>query len=57
MPRVIVWGCLGVAIAMAFKVFSVGSPYVAEYLGIRGIAAAMTGGISLLKLVGSSVLC
>lgn len=52
-PRMVVWGLLGLAISAAFKVFAVGSPYFAEYLGVDGVVAAMAGEFTTLKLVGA----
>lgn len=56
LPKIVVWGCLGLAISMAFKVFAVGSPYFAEYVGISGVVAAMAGEFTMLKLVGALVI-
>lgn len=56
LPRMVVWGILGLFISMAFKVFAVGSPYFAEYLGIDGIVAAMAGGFTMLKLAGALII-
>ncbi|MCA3184245.1 hypothetical protein [Cupriavidus sp.] len=53
LPKMVVWGMLGLFISMAFKVFAVGSPYFAEYLGIEGVVAAMAGGFTMLKLAGA----
>jgi len=56
LPRMVVWGILGLAISMAFKVFAIGSPYFAEYLGIEGIVQAMGGEFTMLKLVGALII-
>jgi len=56
LPKMFVWGILGLAISMAFKVFAVGSPYFAEYLGINGIVAAMAGEFTMLKLLGALII-
>lgn len=55
-PRIVVWGILGLFISMAFKVFAVGSPYFAEYLGLDGVVAAMAGEFTALKLAGALVI-
>ena len=56
LPRMVVWGVLGLFIGMAFQVFAFGSPYFAEYLGIEGVVAAMTGGFTILKLLGALII-
>lgn len=53
LPRIVVWGILGLTINAAFKVFYVGSPWFAEYLGFSGIVAAMSGEFTLQKLIGA----
>ncbi|MEN7528406.1 MULTISPECIES: hypothetical protein [unclassified Cupriavidus] len=53
LPKMVVWGILGLFISIAFKVFAIGSPYCAEYLGLDGVVAAMNGGFSMLKLAGA----
>lgn len=53
LPRTIVWGLLGMWIAAAMKVFSTGVPVVAEGIGLKGVAAAMAGDFTLLKLAGA----
>jgi len=50
MPRAVVWALLGATIAIAFKIFSVGTPACLEYLGISGAAEAIKGDFSTLKL-------
>ncbi|RZT41051.1 hypothetical protein [Cupriavidus agavae] len=56
LPKIVVWGVLGLFISMAFKVFAVGSPHFAEYLGIDGVVAAMDGEFTMLKLVGALII-
>lgn len=53
LPRALVWAMLGMWINMSFKIFGVGSPLFADYLGITGTAAAMGGAFTVLKLVGA----
>lgn len=52
-PRAIVWGILGVGIAIAMKVFSTGAPLMVESLGIQGVVDAMPGSFSGEKLLGA----
>ena len=52
-PRAVVWGVLGIWIAIAMKTFSVGAPTVVEYLGVDGAVAAMVGGFTWQKLAGA----
>lgn len=51
MPRAIVWGFLGITIAIAFKIFSNGTPVVLSSLGMADAPASMAGGFSGLKLL------
>jgi hypothetical protein len=52
-PRAIVWGLLGIWIAMAMKIFSGGVPHVVQYLGVDGAVEAMKGGFTVQKLLGA----
>jgi hypothetical protein len=52
-PRAVVWGFIGLAIKMAFTVFSTGTPIFMEYLGIKDSVAAMKGSFSGLKLLNA----
>ncbi|MDR0367693.1 MAG: hypothetical protein LBH82_00960 [Bacteroidales bacterium] len=52
-PRMIVWGLFGVWIAFGMKVFASGVPSVVEKIGVPGLAAAMGGSFSVLKLAGA----
>ncbi len=52
-PRMIVWCFLGAAITMAMRIFAAGAPMIVETLGIDNVSAAMKGGPSFIKLVGS----
>jgi hypothetical protein len=53
LPRAVVWGFLGIWIAIAMKVFAAGSPPVVQYLGVEGVVDAMKGGFSGQKLLGA----
>ena len=53
LPRAVVWGLLGVWIAIAMKVFAAGSPAIVQYLGVDGVVAAMAGSFSVQKLLGA----
>jgi len=50
-PRMIVWGFLGLAINLAFNIFATGAPAFLAYMGLKEAAQAMTGSFSGLKLV------
>jgi hypothetical protein len=50
-PRAVVWAFLGATIAIAFKIFSVGTPACLEYLGLSGAVDAIKGDFSTLKLL------
>ena len=52
-PRAVVWGLLGVCIAAAFKLYAAGTPRFLESLGVSGVAEAMSGSFSGLKLLGA----
>ncbi len=51
--RAVIWGLLGMWIAMAMKIIAVGAPAFVESLGIEGVVAAMKGGFSVEKLIGA----
>ncbi len=53
LPRVLVWGFLGMWIAASMKIFGAGAPRFAEYIGIGGVADSMGGSFSGLKLIGA----
>lgn len=53
LPRALVWGFLGMWIAASMKLFAVGAPRFAEYIGINGVAEAMAGGFGGLKFIGA----
>ena len=50
MPRAFVWGIFGMAINMAFVIFSTGIPAFADYLGVENPAGIMSGNISVGKV-------
>lgn len=50
-PRMIVWGFLGLAINIAFQIFSNGGPVFLAYLGLTNAPEAMKGSFSALKLL------
>lgn len=51
LPRMIVWGFLGLAINIAFQIFSTGGPVFLAYLGLTNAPEAMKGSFSMLKLL------
>lgn len=53
LPRAVVWGFLGVWIAIAMKTFASGIPYFAQSLGIEGVVDAMKNSISPEKVLGA----
>ncbi len=53
-PKMVVWGLLGMWIALAMKIFSIGVPAVMEKLfETEGLSMAMQGEFSLMKLSGA----
>lgn len=50
-PRMIVWGFLGLAINLAFNIFAAGAPVFLAYMGLKDAPQAMAGGFSGLKLL------
>ena len=50
-PRMIVWGFLGLAINLAFNIFASGAPVFLAYMGLKDAPAAMNGSFSWLKLL------
>jgi hypothetical protein len=54
LSRAVVWGLLGVWIAIAMKVYSAGTPAIVEYLGAKDTVAAMKiGTLTWQKLLGA----
>ncbi len=52
-PRMVIWGLLGILIAYAMKIFSVGVPFALKGFGIDGVAQAMGGELTWLKFFGA----
>jgi len=50
-PRMIVWGFLGLAINLSFNIFATGAPAFLAYLGLKNAPQAMTESFSGLKLL------
>jgi hypothetical protein len=53
LPRMVIWGLLGILIAYAMKIFSTGVPQALNGFGIGKVAEAMTGQLSWLKFFGA----
>lgn len=53
LPRAVVWGFLGMWIALAMQVFSAGIPGRIDYIGIEGVSEAMAGAFTWKKLIGA----
>jgi hypothetical protein len=51
LPRMIVWGILGLFIKAAFIVFSAGGPGLLAYMGMNNPAAILAGEFSALKIL------
>lgn len=51
LPRMIVWGILGMGIAMAMKIFTVGTVGFLSYLGLEESAVWLAGGLSWGKVL------
>ena len=51
LPRMIVWGILGMGIAMSMKIFSIGTIGFLQYLGVDQAGAWFAGGASWGKLL------
>ncbi len=49
-PRAVIWGFLGLTIKLAFDVFSIGTPYFLEHMGVKGAETALKGDFTLIKL-------
>lgn len=50
LPRMIVWGVLGMGINIAMIIFSNGTPAVLQYLGMKDATEIMHGALSLKKV-------
>jgi len=53
LPKMIVWGFLGIWICFAMKVFAIGVPAVVDKIGADGLALAMGESFSAYKLLGA----
>jgi len=51
LPRIIVWGFLGIAIKGAFVIFSAGTPAILSYLGMTESASSLNGPLSVQKVI------
>jgi len=51
LPRIIVWGILGIFIKAAFVVFSAGGPGLLAYLGMTNPSVILAGDFSALKIL------
>ncbi len=50
-PRMIVWGFLGLTINLAFNIFATGAPAFLAYMGLKEAPQAMKGSFSSLQLL------
>jgi hypothetical protein len=50
LPKIIVWGFLGLTIKIAFIIFATGTPIFLNYMGLENATAAMKSNLSWLKL-------
>lgn len=50
-PRMVVWGILGMGINMAMIIFSKGTPIFLEYLGLQGASTMLDGPFSAEKVL------
>lgn len=50
LPKVIIWGFLGITIKFAFIVFSTGVPVFLEYTGLQGVKESLSASFSAKKL-------
>lgn len=51
LPRIVVWGLLGLTIKAAFVIFAAGTPRFLGYLGFADPVSAMNGGITGTKIL------
>lgn len=51
LPKMIVWGILGMGINMAMIIFSKGTPAFLEYLGLEGASAMLSGNLGWGKVL------
>lgn len=50
-PRMFVWGLIGVTVKVSFIIFSIGTPAFLEYAGLKGATEALLGKISAEKVI------
>ncbi len=53
LPRAVIWGLLGMWIALAMKTFAGGIPPILNYIGLGEIKEAMGGSFTISKLIGA----
>ena len=53
LPRMLVWGLLGLTIKAAFVIFAKGAPIFLEYMGVENVTAAMKGDFTNVKFLGA----
>ncbi|MDA3779104.1 MAG: Mpv17/PMP22 family protein [Bacteroidales bacterium] len=51
LPRIIVWGFIGVTIKLAFVIFATGTPAFLEYLGIKDAIESMSGPLTFTRVI------
>jgi hypothetical protein len=51
LPRMLVWGFLGITIKIAFIIFATGTPVLLEYLGMKGALSALSGPLDGKKIM------
>lgn len=49
-PRMLVWGFIGITVKMSFVIFSVGTPVFLEYAGVQSASKALNGSMGLDKI-------
>jgi len=50
LPRMVVWGFLGITIKLAFIIFAAGTPHFLTYMGMHNVAEFFNGSFTLKKL-------
>ena len=51
LPRAVVWGFLGITLAMAFQIFAHGVPRLLEYMGVEGSVASMHEPVGFVRVL------
>lgn len=54
-PKMIIWGIIGLSIKYAFMVFAIGTPQFLSFMGLQGANEIMSNDLSLLK--ATTALC